>query len=128
TEYGIITVVDHVVRYAGMIWLLLKNWFQDLAAFALIGKGLVRFGGSDSQRERVENSGLRVIRVCGLQSRHFLFKGLGVRVIIFAIVLIDLIERGDVRAFAECGALIRSCNLICLLQSGSSAVEIAVVP
>ncbi len=81
--------MDDVVRDARVMWLLGENGFEDLAAFPLIGKRLVRLGGGDGETQGMENRGFIVLGIGRLQRSHFLLESLGMDREAFVILAVD---------------------------------------
>ena len=92
------------MRDSWMIGQLLEYGLEDFAALALVGERLIGFGGGNVERKGVEDGGFRIIRISRLRGAHLLLEGNGVRGRIFAILAINLAERGD--AFVHDGKLV----------------------
>ena len=125
-QHGIVVAMNDVMRDARMMGLFLENRLEDLAAPALICKGLVRCRCNDVKSNRVKDCGFRIVGVSGLQFTHLFLEGAVIGSSVLAAVIgssvlaafcIHFLQGVDVRFFTARGGRVGSCDLLCLSKS-----------
>src|SRR5262249_34903491 len=106
-QCGIVVAMNDVVGDSGMVRLLFGYGFENLAAFAVVGKRLVGARRRKFQGERVEDFSFGVGGISSRKLSHFPFERLRVSRRVTAVLRIDFAEGFDITVFA------RRCSGVC---------------
>src|SRR5581483_4072621 len=104
-----------------------KNGLKDVGALLLVRVSFVGLRCGDVESQRVEDGGLGIVRIGSLEFTHLFLEGLGVSILVFAVLTVNLADGVNVGLLGS-GLLVAGRSLLGLDPCCAAGVQVAAVP